>query len=396
MTAIELDAAGITDPALRAAYAHCRALNARHGRTYFLATRLLLPQQRPAVHALYGFARWADDIVDALDGGPTEVRRAQLDAFTTDLRRALDEGSSRHPVLAALVDTARRYAIDPAHFTDFTRSMEMDLEVTDYATFEDLDRYMHGSAAVIGLQLLPVLGTVTDRRRAEPRAAALGVAFQLTNFIRDLAEDLFLDRVYLPADRLAAHGVDRDVLKRCVGTGVCEPALRRAIADLVRRNREIYRIAEPGIEMLAPVSRPCVATAFTLYQGILDRIEAAGYDVISRRAVVPERRRLAVALGTLGRVAAARARHRLGTGGLLRAPLPTGAVGGPLAGPALGSAPGPAPGPVAPPGPGPLTAAGPVGRWRAGPVAGRAAGGAAAVATARPRRRSSAPPPAVR
>ena len=304
----ELDAAGITDPALRAAYATCRGLNAAHGRTYFLATRLLPPDRRPAVHALYGFARHADEIVDDLgDDRPVGEKAAELDALTADLHTALDGGPAAVPVLAALADTARRYGIDRAHFTDFMTSMRMDTHVTSYATDAELAVYVHGSAAVIGLQMLPVLGTTVPLAEAEPPATALGVAFQLTNFLRDVGEDLDRGRVYLPADELAAFGVDRGLLEWCRAHGRADPRVRRALAHLVARTRATYRRAEPGIGMLEPVSRACVGCAFTLYQGILDEIEAADYAVLHRRVAVPNRRRLAVAVPGLARAVRARA-----------------------------------------------------------------------------------------
>ncbi len=290
----ELDAAGIADPALRAAYAACRALNARHGRTYFLATRLLPRARRPAVHALYGFARHADEIVDDLgDGRPSTEKAAQLDLLAAQLATALDGGPAAHPVLAALADTADRYAIDRAHFADFLTSMRMDTEVTDYATLDHLARYVHGSAAVIGLQMLPVLGTTVPRAEAEPAAAALGVAFQLTNFLRDVGEDLDRGRVYLPADELASFGVDRELLTWSRRSRRPDPRITRALAHLVAHTRAIYRRAAPGVAMLEPVSRACVACAFTLYRGILDEIERAGYSVLHRRVAVPPRRRAA-------------------------------------------------------------------------------------------------------
>ena len=305
----ELDAAGITDPALRAAYHECRELNARFGRTYFLATRLLPRERRPAVHALYGFARYADEIVDDLgDDSPVAERAARLDALDADLAAALAGGPPAHPVLAALVDTARRYAIDHRHFTDFMTSMRMDTHVTSYATFDDLAVYVHGSAAVIGLQMLPVLGTVVPREEAEGPAAALGVAFQLTNFLRDVGEDLDRGRVYLPAQELAAFGVDRDLLLHGRRTGTTDTRVRRALAHLVDHTRAEYRRAEPGVAMLEPVSRACVGCAFTLYRDILDTIEAADYPVLHRRVTVSRRRRAAVALPGLARALAAR-RH---------------------------------------------------------------------------------------
>ena len=166
----ELDAAGITDPALRDAYTQCRALNAVHGRTYFLATRLLAPAQRPAIHALYGFARMADESSTTRTptprpppspGGSRRSAPAPGPAGT-DPRTLVTEGE---PVVAALADTVARFGIEHRHLEDFMDSMAMDLTVTDYPTFDDLAGYVHGSAAVIGLQVLPVLGTVVPRRR---------------------------------------------------------------------------------------------------------------------------------------------------------------------------------------------------------------------------------------
>ncbi|MGA5117561.1 phytoene/squalene synthase family protein [Streptomyces pseudogriseolus] len=307
MTERELDAAGVTDPALREAYRHCRRLNARHGRTYFLATRLLPVERRPAVHALYGFARWADDIVDALGTGADTARRdAELAALERELEQGLRDGVSAEPVVRALADTARRYGIDHAHFADFMAAMRSDLVVTDYADYAALRRYMHGSAAVIGLQMLPVLGTVTDRETAAPHAAALGVAFQLTNFLRDVGEDLDRGRVYLPADLLAAHGVDRERLRWSRDTGRRDPRITSALRAFERLTRGVYRQAVPGLAMLEPVSRPCIRTAFVLYGGILDAVAEDGYAVLHRRSVVRRRRRAVVAADGLARVAAAR------------------------------------------------------------------------------------------
>ncbi|WP_121750742.1 phytoene/squalene synthase family protein [Streptomyces sp. E2N166] len=314
MTRRELDAAGITDPALRAAYTRCRLLNARHGRTYFLATRLLPADRRPAVHALYGFARWADDIVDDMGARATTAERAAtLTRLEEQLRRALtDAGPAGEPVVVALADTAARYAIDPAHFTDFMASMRSDLTVTDYATYDDLRAYMHGSAAVIGLQMLPVLGTVTARTTAAPHAAALGVAFQLTNFLRDVGEDLDRGRIYLPADLLAAHGVQRDLLLWSRRTGRHDPRITAALRAADDLTRAVYREAAPGLAMLDPVSRPCIRTAYVLYRGILDAIADSGYAVLHRRAVVRRRRRATVAADGLVRVLSARLRARGG------------------------------------------------------------------------------------
>ncbi|RCV49803.1 phytoene/squalene synthase family protein [Marinitenerispora sediminis] len=310
----ELDAAGIGGADLRAAYARCRALHARHGRTYYLATRVLPPDRRPAVHALYGFARWVDDVVDGTAACRVRDPAAVVDAVAAELRAALAGAPARRPVVRAVADTAARHAIDPEYFTAFMASMRMDLTVTGYPSYADLRRYMYGSAAVIGLQVLPVLGSTAPRDHAAPYAAALGEAFQLTNFLRDVAEDLDRGRVYLPADVLAAYGADRALLRHCRTTRRQDRRVRAALAELVGLNRGVYRSAEPGIAMLAPVARPCVATAFRLYSGILDEIQKADYDVWTRRHAVPTARRVRVALPALGRALAARTAASLPTG----------------------------------------------------------------------------------
>ncbi|MFC7895470.1 phytoene/squalene synthase family protein [Streptomyces sp. NPDC057381] len=325
MSRRELDAAGITDPALRAAYAHCRRLNSRHGKTYFLATRLLPIERRSAVHALYGFARWADDVVADLDRHRTpEERDRRLRRLESDLASGLRSGDGAEPVVRAVADTAARYAIEPVLFSDFLASMRADLTVTDYPTYADLRGYVHGSAAVIGLQMLPVLGTVTPRQEAEPHAAALGVAFQLTNFLRDVGEDLDRGRVYLPGNLLAAHGVDRPLLEWSRRTGRTDPRIRAALVAAEAMTREVYRTAEPGIAMLDPRVRPCIRAAFTLYGGILDAIAEQDYTVLHRRAVVSRRRRAATAAAGALRVAGARWRAR--------APRRAATAGGPAAG----------------------------------------------------------------
>ncbi|MGQ4617207.1 squalene/phytoene synthase family protein [Nocardia sp. R7R-8] len=297
------------------AYRECRQIAATHGRTYFLATRLLSAERRPAVHALYAFARMVDDVVDRAGrpaGAHDRDPAAELDLIERDLRAALeshpgsvDQSSAAGPrpralVLAAVTHTIHRYGIAAQHFWTFLDSMRMDAPGAPafrnrYATMAQLREYMRGSAAAIGLQLLPVLGTVVPVSEAEPAAAALGEAFQLTNFLRDVAEDLDRDRVYLPADALAAFGVDNDLLFECRRTGRTDPRVRRALAHLIAVNRDLYRRAEPGIDLLQPRVRPAIRTAATLYADILHHIERSDYAIFDHRAVVPRHHRLRIA-----------------------------------------------------------------------------------------------------
>jgi len=308
----ELAAAGIVDPGLRAGYLRARQLNAQHGKTYFLATRLLPAAKRPYVHALYGFARYADDIVDDLDPAADHAERARtFDAWAQTFLADLERGTAADPLCLAVLDTIERWQIPTEHFADFLQSMRMDLEITEYAGYADLEKYMWGSAAVIGLQMLPILGradhgTSWDRMRGP--AADLGVAFQLTNFLRDVAEDLDRGRIYLPIESLDRFGVDRSMLLRARAAGSAGRPVRDLICYEVARTRQLYASALPGIALVHRTSRDCLRTAWTLYGGILDEIERADYDVFSRRVTVGLRRRLTVAGGGLVRATWARTR----------------------------------------------------------------------------------------
>lgn len=295
----DLDAAGILDPALRAGYELCRRSNARNGRTYYLATLLLPPEKRPHVHALYGFARHADDIVDSMD--PALGRLARSEQFTLwseDFLNDLDWGSTSDPVWRAVIHTIERYDLPHRYFADFLESMRMDLTVTSYATYEDLTGYMWGSAGVIGLEMLPVLDRADkaiEWDEIEPYAVDLGYAFQLTNFVRDVGEDLARGRVYLPQESLRTFGVDRTRLAR----GVVDEPIRNLLAFEIERARKLYRSAERGVPMVHPTSRDCLTLAIELYSRILDEIEAADYDVFTRRISVGLPRRLRAAAPAL-------------------------------------------------------------------------------------------------
>ncbi|MGY2067341.1 phytoene/squalene synthase family protein [Blastococcus sp. SYSU DS0619] len=273
---------------LRAAYRLCAQIAAEHGKSYHLATRLLTPDRRTAVHALYAAARVADDLVDV----PGDDPEGDLAEWSRAALAELAAGWSEDPVRLALVHTYRRYDIPVEHLVDFLAAMTSDLDVTGYADLDALDRYMWGSASVIGLQVLPVLGTASGvlREEAAPHAIALGEAFQLTNFLRDVAEDADRGRVYLPADLMAAHGVTREqLLERRHDARFA--ALMREMVAIVRRR---YDDAAPGTPMLAPESRDCVRAATDLYGGILTEIERADYRVLDGRVSVSKPRRLAV------------------------------------------------------------------------------------------------------
>jgi phytoene synthase len=275
---------------LQQSYDECKRLNALHGKTYYLATLLLPAAKRPPVHALYGFARYADEIVDDLASTLTPEEKAVAlrtwgDSVLADLRA----GSSNDLIGRALVDTVKKYSIPLEYFDAFMVSMEMDLTVTRYKSYDDLMTYVYGSAVVIGLEMLPILG-YSDPRAVEA-ATALGTAFQLANFIRDIGEDIDRGRIYMPLDDLARFGVSEEMLLKRQLT----PEIVEAIKYQIARVRELQEKAEAGIQYLDPISRPCIRAASELYCGIVDEIEANGYDIFNKRATTSTWRRARVA-----------------------------------------------------------------------------------------------------
>jgi phytoene synthase len=288
----ELTAAGITDPDLRASYEECKRLNALHGKTYFLATLLLPKAKRPFVHALYGFARYADEIVDDLASELSVEEKAEaLSTWGNGVLADLKKGSSQDHVGRALIDTVNRFNIPHEHFEAFLHSMTMDLTVQEYESYEDLIEYVYGSAAVIGLQMVPILGPLHSDAFAA--AEKLGIAFQLANFIRDVDEDLDRGRVYLPLKELGQFGVTREMLEERVLT----PEIIEALKFQIARVRQLQAEAAAGIKMLEPSSRPCIDAASTLYCGIVDEVEKIGYDIFNHRAKTSTARRIRVAGG---------------------------------------------------------------------------------------------------
>jgi phytoene synthase len=268
------------------AYARCRQIHRLHGRTYYLATRLLPAQRRRHVHALYGFTRVADEIVDEAGGGSTAQRAERLRTWGDALFAGLDGKPVDDPILPAVVHTIAALGLDREDFVAFLRSMEMDLSVCRYATYEDLLAYMEGSAAVIGTMMLPILQPADPVAAREP-ARQLGIAFQLTNFIRDIAEDLDRGRVYLPQEDLDRFGVSDESLAAARTRARADDHIRALVRFEVARARAHYALAAPGVPMLAPASQSCIRTAFHLYAAILDQVQRQGFDVFEGRAVVP-------------------------------------------------------------------------------------------------------------
>jgi 15-cis-phytoene synthase len=259
----------IMDPRISAAYESCRRLQLRHDPTYYWATRRLPADVRPATHALYGYVRTADQIVDGPDRPATPAaRRAALDAWEQELR----DGRSSHPAVIALTDAGERHALPLDELAVYMRSMRVDCGQVRIGSEDELDAYMDGSAGSVGRIMAPLLG-VPEPFRAD--FGNLGHAFQLANFIRDVEEDWQMDRIYLPG--LA----DADLR-----SGRATPRLREVVAQQIARTRALFAAAEPAVAAAPASVRNGIRLACAAYGRILDRAEAAGGDVLGRRVGV--------------------------------------------------------------------------------------------------------------
>lgn len=276
-------------------YELCRQIQKAHSKTYYFSTRLFAPEVRPHVYALYAFMRYADEIVDNPGGTPLSDQLAALEEFERETLAAVEGERVANPVLRAYARTARECGITPESIAAFMESMKMDTHVFRYKTYEDLEVYTYGSAAVVGLMMCRISG-VTDER-ATPHAEALGVAMQLSNFLRDVREDRARGRIYLPLEDLERFGYAEEEL----GKGVVDERFVALMRFEIERARKLYAVADAGMGYIPRGNRYPVAVARELYAAILERIEAQDYDVFSRRAETSLPRKLAVAAGCAAR-----------------------------------------------------------------------------------------------
>src|SRR5215210_5979601 len=270
------------DPVLAEFYRHCRRIHRRHDPTYYWATRRLPAEVRPAVHAVYAFVRVTDEIVN----GPQRpqdpaARRAALDRSELMLGDAVrDADAHPPPVVAALADAGRRHQLPLGELRLYFDSMRKDSGPVRVQTWPELELYMQGSAGSVGRILAALLGVPAERRS---EFASLALAFQLTNFVRDVREDWDLDRVYLPAEDFEQFGVSVDQIERRELT----PGFRRLVALEVERARSLFRASATAADAVAPGVQRGMRLARSVYLGVLDRTERLDFDVLRRRPSLP-------------------------------------------------------------------------------------------------------------
>jgi phytoene synthase len=305
---VELRTEGLTSSAevgLDAAYALCREIAKREAKNFYYSFVALPPARRNAICAIYAFMRKADDLSDD-ESISLDERRRQMAEWLEQWRRAREggpnEGGAADPVFIAVRDAAARFKIPFALLDELVAGTAMDLEIRPspespdtYATFADLYRYCYLVASVVGLVCIRIFGYSDPG--AEKLAEETGIAFQLTNILRDVAEDAGRNRIYLPLEDLAAHGVTIEQLMHRGGRGISAPditdqerALLKSIAD---RAEAYYRSAQELLPLIDRESRPALWVLVSIYHGLLKRIVKADYDVFSSRASVSKAQKLA-------------------------------------------------------------------------------------------------------
>lgn len=277
----------MTDAQLRQSYRHCRTIARARAANFYYSFIVLPPERRRAMHAVYAFMRYCDDIVDGT--GRDDDKQRRLERW----RQALEDGYAAqdgvNPILPAFHDTVTRFGIPKPYFQDLIDGAEMDLSVTRYATFDDLYRYCYRVASAVGLVCIHIFG-FTDER-AKTYAEWCGIAFQLTNILRDIPEDAAMGRMYLPQEDLERFALTEEDLR----AGVASDRFIRLMAFEVERAHGFYEKALPLLPLIHDASRPCLSAMIRIYRQHLNEIERRGYNVFGPKVRLPVWKKLAIA-----------------------------------------------------------------------------------------------------
>ena len=291
---------------LQDAYRACRAIARHRAKNFYYAFLALPPAKHNAICAVYAFMRHADDLADD-ESQPRPARLLHLGAWVDEWHRAQRFGGSTNPVFLALADAQLRFNIPADLLDQLVQGTAMDLapgsHTETYQTFDDLYRYCYLVASVVGLVCIRIF-EYTDPR-ADQLAEQLGIAFQLTNILRDIREDAERARIYLPLDDMAAHNVDPALLSDPIQAGT-SPELRRLLVFEAGRAERFYHSGQQLLPMIAPDSRPALWVLMTIYHRLLQHIEHADYDVFSARISVPAYEKFAILARGLSRIASYR------------------------------------------------------------------------------------------
>lgn len=257
------------------AFAEAERLTRQNSKTFHFATGLLPRRTSLAIRALYAFCRSTDDLVDR-EGATL----ADVEAWRA--RVALPAAAQPDPALRGWALVREQYGVNPRYESELIDGVALDISKNRYATWPELERYCYLVASTVGLLSMPIIGLAEGVTfdEAAPYAIRLGVALQLTNILRDVGEDAARGRVYLPESDLARFGLTaQDILN-----GVDDDRFVALMKFEIKRARDLYYRALPGVALLSPAARPAVGAAALLYRAILDEIEAIHYRVYTQRA----------------------------------------------------------------------------------------------------------------
>ena len=257
---------------LAESYAHCRAVAKKRARNFYYSFILLPPDRKNAMCAVYAFMRYCDDLSD--EPGATHTA---MDQWRHALTEALAGRPDDHPVWPAFLDTVTRFAIPHQYFLAMIEGVESDLEPRVIRTFDELYQYCYRVASVVGLTTVHIFGFTSPA--ALPLAEKCGIAFQLTNILRDVKEDAELGRVYLPAEDLERFGVTREALQQ----GLRTEQFGRLMEFETARARTYYQESAPLLGYIQPRARPSLWALIAIYSSLLEHIAEAHYDVLLRR-----------------------------------------------------------------------------------------------------------------
>ncbi len=264
-----------------------KAIQQRTGKTFHLATRLLPERVRHPTYVLYGFFRICDEVVDDADGVSPKAQEAQLESLRT---QALGEAEADNPILEAFQQLRESHDIPDEEITRFIDAMATDIDKSRYEEYDELEAYMRGSAAAVGRMMTTIMRTENEAH-ALPHATALGEAFQLTNFLRDVREDVEdRDRIYLPETTRSRHGVTDGQVERLEFSEAFADVMR----DELRRAESLYREGVAGIQLLPEDCQFAVLLSAVLYADYHRAIREQEYDVLSREPSLGTVRKLAL------------------------------------------------------------------------------------------------------
>ena len=272
---------------LARSYEYCRQVARTQARNFYYSFKVLPPEKQAAMCAIYAFMRFSDDLSD--DDTADESRKARMSRWREALDRVFEGEYGDSLILPAFHDVTRRYEIPRRFFHELIDGTEMDLTTTRYETFDELYKYCYRVASVVGFVCIHVWGFEGGESAYAP-AEACGIAFQLTNILRDVKEDAGRGRIYLPQEDLKRFGCREESLL----APHADSAFVRMMEFEVSRAREHYEKARPLIHLLSPDGKAAFTVMYRIYQGLLDRIQAGGYDVLRRRARLSSLRKVGI------------------------------------------------------------------------------------------------------